>query len=45
MEDKKAKDHLKPLLYGMVNQMAEREDTDFVEDLKSTHSQSLSKLN
>ncbi len=36
MKDKKAKlDHLKPLLYGMANQMAEREDTDFVEDLQS----------
>jgi hypothetical protein len=36
MKDKKSKDHLKPLLYGMANQKAEREDTDFVEDLQST---------
>ena len=35
MKDTKARDHLKPLLYGMVNQRAEREDTNFVEDLQS----------
>ena len=34
MKDKDM-DHLKPILYGMINQKAEREDTHFVEDLQS----------
>ena len=35
MKDDKSMDHLKPILYGMINQKAEREDTRFVEDLQS----------
>ena len=37
MKDKNAMDNVKPILYGMVNQKAEAEDVNFVEDLQSMY--------